>query len=205
MTTLVAAPVPVDPVAQASADALRLGASDRYTRTTRSTSRTPLPTVASAVTRRSAALAKQRQVIEKKQAAQQQVIEKKAAAAAAAKKAATVRNERRIRAQGYQPGTTDPRAIARQIMGTRYGWGSGEFSCYDKLVVSESGWQVDATNPSSGAYGIPQSLPAEKMASAGSDWRTNPATQISWGLGYVKATYDTPCRAWSFKQGNNWY
>jgi hypothetical protein len=99
----------------------------------------------------------------------------------------------------------DPREIAQQMMAEEYGWGAGEFSCLDQLWISESNWEVDATNPTSGAYGIPQSLPAEKMASAGSDWRTNPATQIEWGLNYIDLSYGTPCSAWEFKQANDWY
>ena len=99
---------------------------------------------------------------------------------------------------------TDPRDIAMAMLGD-YGWSSSEFSCLDSLWVSESNWNVYATNSSSGAYGIPQSLPAEKMASAGSDWRTNPATQIEWGLDYIQSSYGSPCNAWYFKQGNNWY
>jgi hypothetical protein len=99
---------------------------------------------------------------------------------------------------------SDPRDIAVLMMAD-YGWGSDQFSCLDSLYVSESDWDHTATNPYSGAYGIPQSLPAEKMASAGSDWRTNPATQIEWGLDYIRSSYGTPCSAWSFKQANNWY
>jgi hypothetical protein len=99
---------------------------------------------------------------------------------------------------------TEPRDIAITMM-AEYGWGMDEFSCLDSLYVSESDWDHTATNPSSGAYGIPQALPAEKMASAGSDWRTNPATQIEWGLDYIRSSYGTPCSAWSFKSANNWY
>jgi hypothetical protein len=99
---------------------------------------------------------------------------------------------------------TDPQDIAILMMAD-YGWGMDEFSCLDDLYVSESDWDHTATNPSSGAYGIPQALPAEKMASAGSDWRTNPATQIEWGLDYIRSSYGTPCSAWSFKAANNWY
>lgn len=98
----------------------------------------------------------------------------------------------------------DPRKIAQQMI-VEYGWDSSEFSCLDQLWVSESAWDVDATNPTSGAYGIPQSLPPEKMAAAGPDWRTNPATQIEWGLEYIDLSYGTPCSAWEFKQANNWY
>ena len=67
-----------------------------------------------------------------------------------------------------------------------------------------SGWRYDAENPS-GAYGIPQALPGSKMASAGADWQTNPATQIKWGLGYIKAIYGDPCKAWAFWQVNQYY
>lgn len=98
-----------------------------------------------------------------------------------------------------------PRAIARSLMGSKYGWGSAEFSCYNNIIMRESGWRVHADNPSSSAYGIPQALPGSKMASAGPDWRNNPATQITWGLGYVKSRYGTPCGAWSFKRSHGWY
>jgi len=98
----------------------------------------------------------------------------------------------------------DPREIAESMLDD-YGWDSSEMSCLDELWVSESNWEVDATNPTSGAYGIPQALPAEKMAAAGPDWRTNPATQIEWGLDYIQDSYGSPCSAWEFKQGNDWY
>jgi hypothetical protein len=98
----------------------------------------------------------------------------------------------------------DPRAIAAAMLDD-YGWSSSEMSCLDDLWVSESNWDVDATNPTSGAYGIPQALPAGKMATAGSDWRTNPATQIEWGLDYIESSYGTPCSAWEFKRANNYY
>ena len=97
-----------------------------------------------------------------------------------------------------------PREIAREML-PEYGWDSVQYSCLDQLWISESNWDHTATNPTSGAYGIPQSLPAEKMASAGPDWRTNPATQIEWGLEYIRLSYGTPCSANSFKIANNWY
>ncbi|MBD8078992.1 DUF348 domain-containing protein [Cellulosimicrobium arenosum] len=100
------------------------------------------------------------------------------------------------------PGSS--RAIARSLAAQR-GWGDDQFSCLDKLWAKESGWRVDADNPSSSAYGIPQALPGSKMASAGSDWRTNPATQITWGLGYVEGRYGTPCSAWSHSVAVGWY
>lgn len=98
----------------------------------------------------------------------------------------------------------DPRAVARAMLAD-FGWDASQFQCLDNIWTQESGWQVDAENPGSGAYGIPQSLPGSKMASAGSDWQTNPATQIRWGLGYIQDRYGSPCEAWSFKQGAGWY
>ena len=85
------------------------------------------------------------------------------------------------------------------------GFGIGQFPCLDKLWDHESGWNHRAENRSSGAYGIPQAYPGSKMASAGADWRTNPATQITWGLGYVKGRYGSPCGAWSNFQNNGSY
>ena len=84
------------------------------------------------------------------------------------------------------------------------GWTS-QAQCLDNLWTHESSWNVYATNPSSGAYGIPQSLPANKMASAGADWDMNPATQIRWGLDYIAARYGGPCNAWLHETHVNWY
>lgn len=99
-------------------------------------------------------------------------------------------------------------ALAQQIaisMGYA-SWTTGtQWDDWVKLWNQESGWNTTATNPSSGAYGIPQSLPADKMASAGSDWKTNPATQIKWGIGYIAQTYGSPAVAWAHEQANNWY
>jgi murein DD-endopeptidase MepM/ murein hydrolase activator NlpD len=99
---------------------------------------------------------------------------------------------------------SDPRAVGRLMVADR-GWGEQQFDCLDRLWAKESGWRWDADNPSSDAYGIPQSLPGSKMSSAGSDWATNPATQIQWGLGYIAARYGTPCSAWGHSQSSNWY
>ncbi len=71
-----------------------------------------------------------------------------------------------------------------------------QWPCLYDLWERESGWNVYAENPSSGAYGIPQSLPGDKMASVAADWQTDPTTQIKWGLGYIKSIYGTPCGAW---------
>jgi hypothetical protein len=86
-----------------------------------------------------------------------------------------------------------------------YGWGDDQWGCLDSLWQKESGWSHTAMNASSGAYGIPQSLPGNKMASAGADWQTNPATQIRWGLGYIQGRYGSPCSAWAHSQAVNWY
>lgn len=95
--------------------------------------------------------------------------------------------------------------MGRRMMAA-YGWSSSiEFSCLDRLWMQESGWRWDAENPSSGAYGIPQSLPASKLAAAGSDWKTNPVTQIRWGLAYIKGRYGSPCGAWDHEIAHNWY
>lgn len=82
---------------------------------------------------------------------------------------------------------------------------SSQWGCLDQLWNRESGWLYDAENPYSGAYGIPQALPGDKMASAGADWQTNPATQIKWGLGYIQSIYGTPCGAWDFEEANGYY
>jgi Transglycosylase SLT domain len=97
-----------------------------------------------------------------------------------------------------------PQQIAMGMLGS-FGWSSSEFSCLQSLWNAESGWNPTASNPTSGAYGIPQALPGSKMASAGADWQTNPATQIRWGLGYIKSTYGSPCAAWSHFQSAGSY
>ncbi|PZR54409.1 G5 domain-containing protein [Xylanimonas oleitrophica] len=111
-------------------------------------------------------------------------------------------------------GTMDPakirvdpgsaKAAARALLAER-GWGDDQFACLDRLWTKESNWRVNAANPSSSAYGIPQALPGSKMASAGADWRTNPVTQIRWGLGYISGRYGTPCGAWAHSMERGWY
>ena len=86
-----------------------------------------------------------------------------------------------------------------------YGWTGVADDLPGRLWTRESSFETGATNPQTGAYGIPQSLPAAKMAAAGADWQTNPATQIRWGLGYIAATYGTPCAAWSHEEAVSWY
>ncbi|MCW4459351.1 lytic transglycosylase domain-containing protein [Microbacterium sp. MPKO10] len=104
-------------------------------------------------------------------------------------------------------GTPDPgsaKAIAHDMVMAR-GWGEDQYSCLVALWNRESGWNVYAHNASSGAYGIPQALPGSKMASAGADWQTNPATQITWGLGYIAGRYGSPCGAWAHSQAKGFY
>ena len=95
------------------------------------------------------------------------------------------------------------RAVGEELVAAR-GWGVDQWACLDTLWAHESGWRVNASNPS-GAYGIPQAMPGSKMASIGADWQTNPATQITWGLNYIAGRYGTPCGAWAFWSAHNWY
>jgi len=106
-----------------------------------------------------------------------------------------------VAAPNVTPGSAQ--AIARDLAAAR-GWGDDQFSCLVQLWNHESGWRVNAANPS-GAYGIPQAKPGSKMSSVGADWQTNPATQITWGLGYIAGRYGTPCGAWSSFSSHGWY
>lgn len=113
------------------------------------------------------------------------------------------------------PATTKPAPVVQAVVDPYAGLSayqiaerivpSGEFGCFDWIVTRESGWDVHATNPSSGAYGLGQALPGYKMASEGSDWRDNPVTQIKWTLGYMDGRYGSPCAAQSFWEAHNWY
>jgi hypothetical protein len=133
--------------------------------------------------------------------AQRQAARKRAAELAASRAAA-------------QPGQTaaaavpavsgSPRQIAQAMLGS-FGWSSSQFSCLDPLWEHESRWSVTAANPGSGAFGIPQALPGSRMASAGPDWQTSAATQITWGLRYIRDAYGSPCAAWSHAQATGWY
>ncbi|NUP31846.1 MAG: transglycosylase SLT domain-containing protein, partial [Streptomycetaceae bacterium] len=135
-----------------------------------------------------------------KAAADKAAADKAAADKAAADKAAADRASRSdTRTPVGSASTGDPKAIARSMMS------ASQFQCFSNIVERESGWNYKATNPSSGAYGLVQALPGSKMASAGSDWRTNPETQIKWGLSYMNSRYGSPCGAWSFWQSHNWY
>ncbi|MFI9236350.1 transglycosylase SLT domain-containing protein [Streptomyces sp. NPDC053079] len=150
----------------------------------------------------------------RKQAAEDATAKKEAAEEAAKKKEAEEKAKERDKEEVSSRSATrdassfavkgsysvaEVQAMARQMVP------ADQFQCFSNIVNNESTWDYTATNPSSGAYGLVQSLPASKMSSAGADWRTNPATQIKWGLGYMNESYGSPCGAWSFWQANHWY
>jgi hypothetical protein len=140
----------------------------------------------------------------RKQAAQDAAAKKKAADAAAAKARAKTLAASRGDSRATFPfkasyTVAEVQAMAKQIVG------SGQYACFSNIVTRESGWSYIATNPSSGAYGLVQALPGSKMSTAGSDWRTNPATQIKWGLNYMNVRYGSPCDAWSYWQVHHSY
>ncbi|MBB6418926.1 transglycosylase SLT domain-containing protein [Streptomyces massasporeus] len=144
-----------------------------------------------------------------RKAAAETAIAKKEAAEKAAEAAAKERAEAKAAASRSKDIADFPvassysiaqiQAMARQLVP------SGQFQCFSNIVDHESDWNYKAVNPSSGAYGMFQALPGSKMSSVGADWRTNPATQIKWGLNYMNDRYGSPCEAWSFWQANNWY
>jgi hypothetical protein len=134
------------------------------------------------------------------QAAQQQAAQQQA------QQQATQQAAQQTTAQ--QPATSAPSGSPQQIaeqMLSQFGWSSSQFSCLQPLWALESGWNIYASNPSSGAYGIPQALPGSKMASAGPNWQSDAATQIRWGLTYIQGTYGSPCAAWSHEEADGWY
>ncbi|WP_031483726.1 transglycosylase SLT domain-containing protein [Streptomyces bicolor] len=142
-----------------------------------------------------------------RKAAAQSAIEKKKAAEKAAQEAKE-REEAEAKASRSSAGDfpiqssytiEQIQAMARQMVP------ADQWQCFSNIVDHESDWNYRAVNPSSGAYGLFQALPGSKMSSVGSDWQTNPATQIKWGLNYMNERYDSPCGAWSFWQANNWY
>lgn len=110
------------------------------------------------------------------------------------------------RASHYSDGTPDSNRHLGSRMAAQRGWTGYQWDCLNALWNKESGWNHRISNQQgSGAYGIPQALPGSKMGSHGSDWRTNPATQIAWGLTYIHDRYGTPCTAWSHSKRHNWY
>jgi hypothetical protein len=95
--------------------------------------------------------------------------------------------------------------IARTIMASEYSWGSDQYTCLNRLWTKESHWNYKAHNYRSGAHGIAQALPASKMEIISSDWRTNPVTQIRWGLHYIDLRYSTPCKALAKFKRSHYY
>ena len=100
---------------------------------------------------------------------------------------------------------TGAKVVARQIMLSEYNWGSYQFECLNRLWTKESHWNYKAHNYRSGAHGIAQALPANKMEIISTDWRKNPVTQIRWGLRYIEIRYETPCGAWAKFKRSNYY
>ncbi|MCM2421335.1 transglycosylase SLT domain-containing protein [Streptomyces sp. RKAG293] len=135
----------------------------------------------------------------KKKAADEAAAKAKEARELEAKAAASRSAERATFAVKSSYSTAEVKAMALQIVG------SSQFQCFSNIVEHESGWDYTATNQSSGAYGLVQSYPGSKMATVGADWRTNPATQIKWGLNYMNERYDSPCGAWSYWQQHQSY
>ena len=125
-------------------------------------------------------------------------------AADPAKRAGLLSTEAGAVTESEQLSESDPRDIARALLGD-FGFSQDQFSCLDSLWIRESNWNPLAHNPSSGAHGIPQSLPGSKMATVGADWYDNPVTQIKWGLGYIRDRYGSPCSAWGHSQATGWY
>jgi hypothetical protein len=95
--------------------------------------------------------------------------------------------------------------VAKEIMGAEYAWDEDEYKCLNRLWTKESHWNYKAHNSRSGAHGIPQALPAIKMEVISDDWRTNPVTQIRWGLRYIDIRYETPCGAWAKFKRSRYY
>ena len=142
-----------------------------------------------------------------KQAAEEEPAQKAAEAPVAAPAPAPAAAPEPAPAPAPPVAVDDPaaaQAYAASQLGN-YGWAADQMQCLTTLWTKESDWKTTATNASSGAYGIVQSLPAEKMASAGGDYLTNFRTQINWGLNYVKERYGSPCGALNFHYANNWY
>ena len=153
------------------------------------------------------------QIANAKQRAYEAQVKAERLAREKAKRDAKVRAQLRARAKASKAAAalarknnTTPaqnKALGKHMSSLK-GW-SGCWPSLETMWTHESGWNQRADNPYSDAYGIPQALPGSKMASAGPNWQTSAATQIAWGLGYIKARYGDPCKAWSFWQAHHWY
>jgi Transglycosylase SLT domain len=144
-------------------------------------------------------LAQEQRLAAAQLAAQRRAAARRAAALAAQQAAQRAAQPPASSAPSPVTPSGSPQQIAMAMLSS-FGWSSSQFGCLQSLWNRESGWNPSATNPTSGAYGIPQALPGDKMASAGADWQTNPATQIRWGLGYIQQVYGSPCAAWSHEE-----
>jgi hypothetical protein len=153
-------------------------------------------------------LVQARVAIAQRQAASKRAAKKAAATAAAQSPAATqapaAAQLSQTAAVTVPAASGSPQQIAVAMLGS-FGWSASQFSCLDPLWAHESGWSVSAYNAGSGAFGIPQALPGSRMASAGPDWQTDAATQIKWGLQYIKGSYGSPCGAWAHEEATGWY
>jgi hypothetical protein len=151
--------------------------------------------------------AAQRRSRRRAEAARAAAARAEAAQTAAAQAGQSPRADQSPQAPAQQTSTAasgSPEQIAKAMLRS-FGWSSSQFSCLYPLWEHESGWSVTAENPGTGAYGIPQAVPGAKMASAGPDWQTSAATQIRWGLEYIKGMYGSPCGAWDHEQATGWY
>ena len=137
------------------------------------------------------------------------IADKKAAYEKAKAKEEAATAKKKQQQQNVSPAKTGSKAeyqqYAHDLVINTYGWSEYDFQCLVNLWERESGWNPNSHNKSSGAHGIPQSLPASKMASEGADYYTNGYTQIRWGLKYIKGRYGSPANAWSHFQSKNWY
>ena len=140
---------------------------------------------------------------EAKRIAEEEEARKKAEEEAARKKAEEEAAARAVMSSNQSVAALQE--YARNLVINTYGWSDEDFVALVNLWNKESGWSVTCYNSSSGAYGIPQSLPGNKMASEGSDWEYNGETQIRWGLSYIKGRYGSPSGAWGHFLSHNWY
>lgn len=124
------------------------------------------------------------------------------------KKATTAKHSSARKTSHQAPAPSSPPSGPQQIAQSRlssYGWNGGQWIYLDQLWQRESGWNSTATNPTSGAYGIAQALPATQMNSVSSNWKTDASTQIKWGMNYIKDRYGNPQAAWAHEESNGWY
>jgi murein DD-endopeptidase MepM/ murein hydrolase activator NlpD len=154
--------------------------------------------LASGLTAPTPAQAAQSRQVSKSQKSQLKVHEKRVPKLVHKRHRKLVHKRHKSRVQG-----SSRQAAASMV--ARRGWSPRHFTCLDRLWARESGWNHRSRNRSTGAYGIPQAVPGGKMRSAGRDWRTNPRTQIRWGLGYIGQRYRTPCGAWGHSKATGWY